>query len=295
MEMHQVRYFLAVARELNFTRAAEGCHVAQPSLTRAIKLLEAEFGGDLFRRERNLTHLTDLGHRMLPLMQQCYDSAVTAKQLASSIKTGAVAPLGIALSRTINLSLMVPALSELARVFPGLELQFMRGGADEIAEHLKQGAAEMAVASDLGQSWERLDSWPLFTEGFSVVVSKDHRLAGRNAVEAEQLNEERLLSRPYCEHFEPFTRLLKDRGAVFGSKHKMVSEHDLVQLLQAGMGIGILPASAPCPEGLRRVPLSGVELTRSVSLYAVSGRPRTPAATALAKLLRSADWTPRLH
>ena len=52
MEMHQVRYFLAVARTLNFTRAAEECNVAQPSLTRAIRQLEGELGGDLFRRER---------------------------------------------------------------------------------------------------------------------------------------------------------------------------------------------------------------------------------------------------
>ncbi len=50
MEMHQVRYFLAVARTLNFTRAADECNVTQPSLTRAIKQLEAELGGDLFRR-----------------------------------------------------------------------------------------------------------------------------------------------------------------------------------------------------------------------------------------------------
>ena len=52
MEMHQVRYFLAVARTLNFTRAAEECNVAQPSLTRAIRQLEEELGGDLFRRDR---------------------------------------------------------------------------------------------------------------------------------------------------------------------------------------------------------------------------------------------------
>jgi Bacterial regulatory helix-turn-helix protein, lysR family len=57
-QARQFRYFLAVSRTLNFTRAAKDCHVAQPSLTRAIKLLEAELGGDLFRRERNLTHLT---------------------------------------------------------------------------------------------------------------------------------------------------------------------------------------------------------------------------------------------
>ena len=62
MEMHQVRYFLAVARALNFTRAAEECNVAQPSLTRAIRQLEDELGGDLFRRERPHAQLTELGH-----------------------------------------------------------------------------------------------------------------------------------------------------------------------------------------------------------------------------------------
>jgi DNA-binding transcriptional LysR family regulator len=84
MEMHQIRYFLAAARTLNFTRAAEECNVAQPSLTRAIQQLEEELGGDLFRRERKLSHLTDLGQRMLPLMQQCYDMAQGAKSLAGS-------------------------------------------------------------------------------------------------------------------------------------------------------------------------------------------------------------------
>ena len=57
MEMHQIRYFLSVAETLNFTRAAAECHVAQPSLSRAVKKLEAELGGDLFRRERDRIEL----------------------------------------------------------------------------------------------------------------------------------------------------------------------------------------------------------------------------------------------
>ena len=69
MEMHQVRYFLAAVDELNFTKAAEKCNVSQPSLTRAIKQLEAELGGDLFRRERPHAQLTELGERMLPLLE----------------------------------------------------------------------------------------------------------------------------------------------------------------------------------------------------------------------------------
>ena len=77
MEMHQVQYFLAVARALNFTRAAEECHVVQPSLTRAIRQLEGELGGDLFRRDRPHAQITDLGERMLPLLRQCYESALS--------------------------------------------------------------------------------------------------------------------------------------------------------------------------------------------------------------------------
>ncbi|MBV8650613.1 MAG: LysR family transcriptional regulator, partial [Alphaproteobacteria bacterium] len=70
MEMHQIRYFLAVADALNFTRAADKCNVAQPSLTRAIKLLEEELGGPLLHRERARTHLSELGKMVLPYLTQ---------------------------------------------------------------------------------------------------------------------------------------------------------------------------------------------------------------------------------
>ena len=66
--MQQVRYFLAVAGTLNFTRAAERCNVSQPSLTRAIQSLEAELGGPLFHRERGNTHLTELGRIIQPFL-----------------------------------------------------------------------------------------------------------------------------------------------------------------------------------------------------------------------------------
>ena len=93
MEMHQVRYFLAVARTLNFTRAAEECNVTQQSLTRAVQKLEDELGGQLFRRERALTHLTDLGRQMLPLLERTYEAAQAAKALAKGIGKAQVAPM----------------------------------------------------------------------------------------------------------------------------------------------------------------------------------------------------------
>ena len=133
MEMHQVRYFLATVGELNFTKAAEKCNVSQPSLTRAIKQLEGEFGGDLFRRERPQAQLTELGQRMYPLLKQCYESALGAKSLTSSLKSGEIGTLKLALSRTIDLRLLTSHLSELSRLFSRRDVKLLRGTASEMS------------------------------------------------------------------------------------------------------------------------------------------------------------------
>ena len=167
MEMHQVRYFLAVARTLNFTRAAEECNVAQPSLTRAVRQLEDELGGDLFRRERPHAQLTELGQRMQPLLQQCYDSALGARSLASSIKSGEVGSLRLAVSATIETALLMPYILELRKHFKRLEVKLLRGTAPQVAEFLKNSSAELAIASSLGDTWDRLDTWPLSVRALS--------------------------------------------------------------------------------------------------------------------------------
>ena len=291
MEMHQVRYFLAVARELNFTRAAESCNVAQPSLTRAIKQLEDEFGGELFRRERNLSHLTELGQRMLPMLQQCYDSALTAKSLAHSMKSGAVAPLSIALSVTVNIMLLISFLSELVRVFPGLELRFIRGTNEQIAELLKKGEAEVAVAGPMDGAWERLDSWPLFSEPYHLIVGEGHRLASsQNSVSPSELSKERLLCRSNCEHVKEIGDFLEARGGKPNTKHNVWTEQDLMALLECNFGVGIAPRSSALSLHSKQLPVDGLTIERTVYVYGVAGRQRSTAASTLIKMLRAADW-----
>ncbi len=292
MEMHQVRYFLAVTRALNFTRAAEECHVAQPSLTRAIKQLEQELGSELFRRERNLTHMTDFGQRMLPHLKQCYDSAATAKDLAFSLKTGDLAPVCIALSTAINLALLVSHLKELMRVFEGLELRFVRGSVTAVAEALKKGDAEIAVAGPIREAWDRFDSWPLFTEPFCLAVNKEHPFAKRSAIEPEDLANERLLWRSYCEHAAELDAFLKNRKLHTAISHKVDCENDLLALLEANLGVGVFPSSTPRSNNIKCITINGLELRRAVCLYSVAGRQRSPATTALIKLMRASDWSP---
>ena len=288
--MHQVRYFLAVARLLNFTRAAEECHVAQPSLTRAIKQLEDEFGGELFRRERNFTHLTELGHRMLPMMQQCYESAMTAKQLAQSIKVGSVAPLSIAVSLAIDISLLVGFLTELMRAFPGLELRFTRATRTEIAEQIKKGDIDVAIGGPLGESWDRLESWPLFSEPYKVVVGKGHPLAARKLISIDDLENERLLCRSYCEHLAEISDHLAERLGRGGMRNEIGSDRDVLELLAANIGICIMPLSSARSDDVVCLDLEGLTLERKVAVYAVAGRSRSLAAATLIKMLRAADW-----
>jgi DNA-binding transcriptional LysR family regulator len=293
MEMHQVRYFLAVARTLNFTRAAEECNVAQPSLTRAIRQLEGELGGDLFRRERPQAQLTELGQRMLPLLKQCYDSAISARSLATAIKKGEVGSLRIALSRTIDPSLVTPHVIELGKLFEGLELKLLRGTSSEVLDYLKQGEVELGIAAKLGDEWERLDSWPLFTENFQLIVHSMHPLAECTSVVLDDLRTERLVVRTNCETTDELIDVLRAREFDVTRFHEVSADGDLISLLEAGLGVALVPRSTRSPATLMRIAVDGIEVKRTVHLYGVAGRQRTPVASAMMKMLRAYDW-PRL-
>jgi DNA-binding transcriptional LysR family regulator len=289
MEMHQVRYFLAVARTLNFTRAADDCNVAQPSLTRAIKQLEGELGGDLFRRERPV-QLTELGQRMLPLLQQCFEAASGARSLAASLKSGEVGALRIALSHSIDLSLLIPYLDQVKRQFNRLEFRFLRGDSQQVGEYLRSGEAELGIAAELGSDWDRLDVWPLFTEGFAVVLNCQHPLAGRESISLDDLRNEQLLSRRYCEHADRINDSLREHGVEIDRKHEISSERDLIELLEADIGVAVVPHTSSIPSSLKRASVEGLDSRRTVHLYGVAGRERTAVASAVMRMLRGTDW-----
>jgi DNA-binding transcriptional LysR family regulator len=288
--MHQVRYFLAVARVLNFTRAAEECNVTQPSLTRAIKQLEAELGGDLFRRERPAAQLTELGLRMHPLLKQCYEAATGARQLASSFKSGEVGALRIALTHSVDLSLLIPHLDQIRRLFNRLEFRFLRGNSREVGEFLKTGEAELGIAAEISEEWDRLDSWPLFTEGFQLVLNKRHPLADNEAISFEDLQNQQLLSRNFCEHAARLSASFRGHGIDVDRSHGISSERDLIELLEADVGVAVIPCSVSTPETLERKNLGGLDMRRTVHLYGVAGRERTAVASAVMRMLRGAKW-----
>ena len=286
MEMYQVRYFLSVARVLNFTRAAEECDVAQPSLSRAIKQLEAELGGELFRRERPQAILTELGHRMLPILTRCFESASAARALAAGIGKDAAGALRVALSPTIGLGLVLSSLREMSRLFDGLELVVRRESTAVTLDLLKAGEVEVAIAAEDNletQQW--LERFPLFEEGFLLVCAREHRLANSTGLGLDDLREERIVLARHAEHSDAVATSVRS-----GGRHDAWSDVDMAALVAAGVGVAIAPRSFPRSDTLAAMPVEGLDLRRTVSAFGAAGRPRSASATMLINLLRAADW-----
>ena len=146
MEMHQIRYFLAVCDLLNFTRAAERCHVTQPALTRAIQKLEEEIGGQLFRRERNSTHLTSLGELVRPHLQQVLEDSEAAMTTARSFLTMDGGSLRIGVMCTIGPLRFVGFLSQFHQTSPEIQLTMSEATPIALCDMLRAESVDVAIA-----------------------------------------------------------------------------------------------------------------------------------------------------
>lgn len=293
MEMQQVRYFLAVVQTLNFTRAAEQCNVSQPALTRAIKLLEEELGGELIRREGRLSHLTGLGKHMAPLLSQCYESALSAKALAKSLQKGEIAILNLAISKTFDIGLLLPLFGEMYRAFPGIQFKLKRDSSPEIRRMLENGDVELAIGWLASETSERMETWPLFTESFDVVVSADHELGRQNIskLDPELAREEHFLVQSGINVSEEEKQRLAAAGVNLAVAHEVDSIPDLEAMVAAKLGPGLAPSTSARSDRLRHLEIDSLGVRRTVVAAAMAGRQRSRPVTALLNLLRGADWS----
>ena len=288
MEMHQVRYFLAAARLLNFTRAAIECHVSQPSLTKAIQKLEEEFGGPLFRRERARTHLTELGKAMLPHLERSFEAAQTAKQMARGMGRAEIAPLALGVARTVEHGALERVLAELGSSLTGLELALSSGSSRELIEQAMAGSLDLIIVDMPDDSPERLDCWPLFADTWCVVTRHDHRFAATPPDAPSALENETWidLAGDGC---AMLARIAGQAGAAIDVRHQAHSPAQLRQMVLAGLGCGWTPGSL-AREPLRRVVLAFGDSACPVVLASVAGRRRSVASDAFLQAARTQDW-----
>jgi DNA-binding transcriptional LysR family regulator len=290
MEFHQVRYCVALCKNLNFTRAAEACNVTQPALTRAIQKLEDELGGPLFERERNLTQLTELGRLMRPLLEQTLAAAETAKDQATRFRKRETGSLRIGLPPSISARIVTGSLAELTRRIPDLEIELVVADETELLGGLVQGAADAAFVSDAISLQERLNRWPLFKEKFRIGMASRHPLAQSATLSLQALDGETLLGRRGCAATKALQDLAEAAGVRLRLQHLCESEEHLQHLAAVGIGMVLLPQHLPVLTEMVTRPLTDANLDRAVLLAVVGGRRYSPALDAFIKLSRTRDF-----
>jgi DNA-binding transcriptional LysR family regulator len=290
MEMQQVRYFVALAGTLNFTRAAEQCNVSQPALTRAIQQLEHELGGPLFHRERGNTHLSELGRMMLPYLQTVEESCRAARDQARAVKKLEKATLTIGTMCTIGPQLISDLLIRYQAANPNVEVRVIDTSGPQMIELLEKGELEVAVVGVPDELPESLHQLPIFEERFVILLPPNHRLCASNPIRAAELDKEPYVSRSNCEVFEPVRKALVDRG-VFLRQVFSSPRDDWVQgMIKAGLGLGFFPEFSVTDPDLVVRPLVEPSFARTIYLATVRGRPHSPAVGAFVQEARRYPW-----
>ena len=288
--MHEVRYFLAVCDTLNFTRAAERCNVSQPSLTRAIQKLEAEFGGLLFRRERAATHLTDLGQLVQPQLERIAKDAEAVKSTASSFLRLKDAPLSFGIMCTIGPLRCIGFLSRFRNDHPGIDLTMTEDTPVRLTELLNDGKIDVAVMAQPDPFPERFDVHPLYRENFVVAFPPGHRFERMNAIRIADVGGESYLARINCEYYDPLNELCERSNAPLKDAYRSEREDWIQTMVMAGMGICFMPEFSPVLPGLRTRRVIEPEVVREVCLVTVSGRRFSPAVATFVKALKAYKW-----
>ncbi|MEH2512586.1 DNA-binding transcriptional LysR family regulator [Nitrobacteraceae bacterium AZCC 1564] len=281
MELNQVRYFVTLSRVLNFTRAAEQCNVTQPALTKGIRKLEGEMGGDLVHRERHLTQLTQLGKLVLPHFQAIIEAADKVRDQIRELDRGAES-LRIGLTASVSASVVGHLIGQVTSKMPEVRIEVTDAPMAEIPGLLLEGEIEGAIAGDMPELPERLDQWKLFEENYVLLLPNGHHLAGLDPVPPRLLEQEVWLDWSEGSVLERFWRLHFGNSSP-NIRHRASKDAVLVNMAEEGLGITLVPAHIPTPPRVTRRVIGGEALRHEVSLLAVAGRQHPTALEAFIK------------
>ncbi|MEU6999483.1 LysR substrate-binding domain-containing protein [Nonomuraea sp. NPDC046570] len=268
MQLQQLAYFVAVAETRHFTQAAERMRVAQPSLSKQIKALEAELGAPLLSRARGNVTLTAAGEALLPLARRMLADADSARQEVAELAGLRRGRVRLGATPSLCAGLLADALARFHRDYPGIELLVEEGGSRDLVRVLARGQLDLALLIMPLQS----DDPSLVTEEILrenlVVVSPSHERPHRAHLRIEDLRgrpmvmfrhgydlREATLSACRQAGFEP-------RFAVEGGEMDAV-----LRFVEAGLGVAVVPSMVlDGRPGLTGTPLAPPGLRRTVAL-----------------------------
>jgi LysR family hydrogen peroxide-inducible transcriptional activator len=288
MELHQLRYVVAVARTGNFSRAAGQCHVSQPSLSQQIRKLEDELSERLFDRMRREVKLTPHGEAFLRRAVRILEEVDAAKREATDAKELLRGVLTVGVLPTIAPYLLPEVIVEFTSKFPGVEIVVQEDNTARLLKLALTYEIDFAMAS-LPIQDERLEVRELFAEELLLALPPGHPLTRKRTVSAADLEKERLIvmKEGHCLG-DQVLRFCDRRNLHPNISFRSAQLETIQSLVSAGLGISLIPSMAAQSE--RGIPpeyrsLSAPRPQRKIVAIWPKQRPPGRAASELLKMI----------
>lgn len=290
MTLTEMRYVVALARERHFGRAAESCHVSQPTLSVAIKKVEGQLGVALFERNAAEVRITPIGERIVAQATRVLEEAVKLEELADTARDPLVGPLRLGVIYTVApylLPQLIPALHQQA---PKMPLYLKEDFTGNLIPALKSGELDVIVIA-LPFEEPGLVARGVYDEPFRVVVPAQHPWAKRKGINTAELDGENilLLGQGNCfrdQVLEACPHL--GGGGRSGDSLEGSSLETIRHMVASGMGAAVMPSTAADPLGgmVKTLPFSDAKPSRRIGLVWRITFPRPQAIDAVSAAIR---------
>ncbi len=286
MELRHLRYFVAVAEKLNFSRAAEGLNVAQPAISQQIRVLETELAVQLFDRIGGKVTLTRAGAALLPHALRILAAVETARREVLELNTLTRGTASLGAPPTVSGNRLPAELIGFKQRFPGLEVLLREAGTERLLAQVEAGELDLAivVTDRLPPLVEQL---PYLEEQYVLAVSARHPLAAAGAVRLADLAAEPFILFPESYKLREVT-LSACRAAGFEPKVALDggAMQSALEFVASGLGVALVPELAlERAQGIRGLPVADQDLSRRLGVVWRKGHYLSPAARALRDFL----------
>jgi DNA-binding transcriptional LysR family regulator len=244
MELRHLRYFIAVAEELNFTRAAEKLHMAQPPLSQQIQQLEAELGFQLFRRTKRTVTLTEAGKIFFQESRKILLQVDRAIQLGQQTSRGELGQLTIGFVSSASHNVVPAILQAFRTLHPAVKLELREMTTNEQLQRLREGQIDIGFIRPPVE--DGINSEIVFREALILALPETHAMAKCDRVELRSLKDEPFILFPRALAPGLYDRIIsfcQQAGFSPIAAQEAIQMQTIVSLVAASMGVAIVPES----------------------------------------------------
>lgn len=241
MDIRQLEYFVEVAKQLSFTKAAATLHVSQPSISKAIQNFEAELGVPLFYRSSKQLEITDAGQAVLVNAQQVLASFHNLRSELTDLMNLQKGKIRIGIPPIVGAEFFSKLISHYKERYPYIEIQLTEVGTKRIREYIQAGQLDIGLVCNTS-TYEQLETIRFIKDPLQLIVHQDHPLAKKRTIELQDLQAESFII--YRKDFILYDKIIEEcsRNGFFPSIACETTQKDLfIELVHAKVGIALLP------------------------------------------------------